>query len=235
MFAALGVLCPNALHAASLQDFVGEKITYDIKKLGLNVGKATIEMKGLVNPPFKKRTDKKYVLIIFTSEGLKFYDREKIYLDPATLLPWKVYRQVRIFGREERLEESYDLQKGLVRIEKEVYNPKNPEDPKRETMEIIKENVLDNIYGFIYRYRLQGLFVEGENVDITLPTKDVTMTLKGTREIKVEDTKKQAYYLESDPKQYRVWFDQTTKVPLKIDGAVGFGSTSMVMVEYEKQ
>ena len=45
-----------------------------------------------------------------------------------------------------------------------------------------------------------------------------------------------AYYMKSDPAQYEVWFDKSDKkIPLKIDGAVGFGDTAMVIVKYKKE
>ena len=44
----------------------------------------------------------------------------------------------------------------------------------------------------------------------------------------------EAYYLESSPKKYRIWLGTSErKIPLRIDGAVGFGNTSLVMKEYQ--
>jgi hypothetical protein len=42
-----------------------------------------------------------------------------------------------------------------------------------------------------------------------------------------------AFYIASEPKKYRIWFDNSPlKIPLKIDGAIGWGKMSMVFREH---
>ncbi len=42
----------------------------------------------------------------------------------------------------------------------------------------------------------------------------------------------ETFLLQSDPQQYSVWFDATSKhLPVRIDGAAGFGKTVMVLRE----
>ena len=44
----------------------------------------------------------------------------------------------------------------------------------------------------------------------------------------------EAYNMSSISKKYRVWFDSShKKIPLMIDGAVGFGHTTMIMKDYD--
>jgi len=106
----------------------------------------------------------------------------------------------------------------------------------KETQQTLeKEGQIENIYGFIYRYRRDGEFNPGDSIDIMLPTKDVSFQMEGKQKLAVGKKVYEAYIMESDPKQYRVWFDKSPqKIPLRIDGAVGFGNTSMVLAQYEQ-
>jgi hypothetical protein len=199
----------------------GETIIYDIKKLAVKVGQAVMVFKGQVSWKGQET-----LLITLTSKGLIFFDDEKIYLDPRTFLPLCVERDLNIFGRKEQIVEHYGPGNGTVRIVKTV---------KGETTEqvIQKRHPLENVYGFIYRYRLQGAFTAGEQTAVHLPTADVDFIFRGFDTMALSGRQAEAYYVESLPKKYRVWFDTgPARVPLRIDGAVGFGKTAMVMKEY---
>ncbi|MBI5150855.1 MAG: DUF3108 domain-containing protein [Candidatus Omnitrophica bacterium] len=223
----LAGICAESIWAADAPKALpfrpGETIQYDIKKLKMRVGQASLTFHGLV--PLGGQSA---LLITFTSKGMKFFDEEKIYVDPRTFLPQRVERDLNIFGKKERIVEYYNAHEGSVRIVKTA---------KGETTEqTIKRSVpLDNIYCFIFRYRVSGKFIPGETFQIHLPTKDVQFQAEDPRELQVGGKKIAAHYLQSDPAQYRVWFDPgTRKVPLRIDGAIGFGKTAMIMVDYQK-
>ncbi len=199
----------------------GETITYAIKKLKFNVGEAKLVFDGLVD--FNGRPA---LLITFSSEGFRFFDNEKIYLDPETFYPFLIERDLNIFGRKEKIVEFYDTKYGKVRIVKTVKG-------KRSEQIIEKGGRFENIYGFIYRYRQHGQFEEGEELDLHLPTRDVTFELVGKGKFTAEGREFDAYHMKGASKKYKVWFDSSSKkVPLMIDGAVGFGHTSMVMKDY---
>ena len=199
----------------------GETIQYDIKKLKMRVGQASLTFHGLVSLDGRSA-----LLLTFTSKGLKFFDEEKIYIDPRTFLPQKVERDLNIFGKKERIVEHYNAREGTVRIVKTVKN--------KTTEQVIKRSVpLDNIYCFIFRYRAMGKFATGESIQIHLPTKDVQFQAQRPRRLQLGDKEVEAYYMQSDPAQYRVWFDTGAhKVPLRIDGAIGFGKTAMILRSY---
>ncbi len=200
----------------------GETIQYDIKKLKMRVGQASLTFHGLVSLDGQSA-----LLITFTSKGLKFFDEEKIYVDPRTFLPQRVERDLNIFGKKEKIVEYYNAHEGSVRIVKTA---------KGETTEqVIKRSVpLDNIYCFIFRYRVSGKFTPGETFEIHLPTKDVQFQAQKPRRFQFGEKEITAHYLQSDPAQYRVWFDpQAHKVPLRIDGAIGFGNTAMILRKYD--
>lgn len=202
----------------------GETITYDILKVGFKVGKAVLTYEG---PQHVQGRDA--ILVTLLSKGPAFFDRETIYLDPVTFLPMRVARDVKYFGKREEIVEYYDQTKGRVRVVKTA---------KGETTEetIAKGHPIENIYGFIYRYRQSGGFRQGEKRAIHLPTQDVTFTLMGKEEVKAgESTMFDAYTMESTPEGYQVWFGTgAAKVPLRIDGTNGFGKTAMVMNTYHR-
>jgi hypothetical protein len=199
----------------------GETIQYDIKKLKMRVGQASLTFHGLV--PLDGQNA---LLITFTGQGLKFFDKEKIYVDPRTFLPQRVERDLNIFGKKEKIVEYYNPREGSVRIVKTA---------KGETTEqVIKRSVpLDNIYCFIFRYRAMGKFTAGESIQIHLPTKDMQFQAQNPQMLQLGDKEIETYYMQSDPAQYRVWFDTGThKIPLRIDGAIGFGKTAMILRSY---
>lgn len=197
-------------------NLTGERLTYSIHKLMMNVGDVVLEFKG-----FSEYEGKELVLIEFTADGFNFYDHEKIYLDPNTFCPLVVERDLDIFGAKEKIREEYDPQKGSVTLYKTVGDT-------TETQQIDQGQPLENIYGFIYRYRLSGAFKKGETFNINLPTLNVTMQSIDKRHYSFEGEKKDVLFMQSDPKKFRLWYDLSTdKIPLRIDGAVGFGSTSM--------
>lgn len=221
----LSCVCPGSVRAAEAPAAFpfspGETIQYDIKKLALKVGEATLTFHGLVS-----LEGQGMFLITFNSKGLKFFDEEKIYLDPRTFLPRKVERDLNIFGKKEKISEYYNFPEGSVRIVKTAQG--------KTTEQAIKRSVpLDNIYCFIFRYRASGNFAAGETLQIHLPTKDVQFQTQKIRRLQINDKEVAAYYMQSDPAQYRVWFDTGThKVPLRIDGAMGFGKTAMIIKQY---
>lgn len=200
----------------------GEKITYDIKKLGVSAGKATVELKGetVVN-------NQKRLLIIFTAKGPKFLDEEKIYVEPETFLPTRVERDLNIFGNIEQITEDYDVKKGLVKITK-IAGGKTTEQV------IEKEGRMENIYGFLYRYRQNGNFKIGHTVELNLPTKNLTLKIMKQYNISIAGKKYSSFFMQSDPKRYNIWFDSgSQKIPLRIDGALGMGKTSMMLEKVE--
>lgn len=200
----------------------GEKITYVIKKFGVKAGEATLVFHGLT----KTRGYDAY-LVIFTANALNFFDEEKIYVDPVTFYPIRIERALNLFGKREKITEDYFAQKGSVKITKEAGG--------EVTQKVIdKKTRLDNIYCFLYRYRFLGTFRSKDSFTMHLPTQEVTFELKKTVKVKTAGKTYDSYYMKSDPARYEVWFDAgPKKIPLKINGAVGFGDTTMMMAKYE--
>lgn len=198
----------------------GETFKYEINQLGIKAGEATLEFKGT-----SRIYGKDALLIVFTSKGFNFYDQEEIYFDPQTFYPIAVNRDLDIFGKKEKIEERYDAPNGTVTISKMVKG-------ELEELKIKKDLPLDNLYCFIYRLRERSSLRVGNSFDILLPTADVKISVEDKRVFKVMGKKFNTFFMQSVPKKYRIWFDDSdAMVPLRIDGAIGFGKTSMVLTE----
>jgi len=200
-----------------------ETIHYSIRQIGYD-GEATLT---LVGP--KDYKEHKTVLIVFKAHGANFSDEENIYVDPVTYKPLFVERDfsLGIFGHGKTLEE-YNSSKGEIIITKT--------DGDHISKQIInKAGSVDNIYGFIYRYRREGSFKMGDVLDMILPTKDLKIKLTSREMLKIGDKSYDSYYMESQPGRYKIWFDASEhKWPLRITGAIGLINSVMTMTGYEE-
>ena len=208
--------CTNA-HSATRPFSKGETIHYDIKKFGIHAGEATLVYNGPVEVQGKKA-----LLITFIASGFKFFDEEQIYVDAQTFYPILIKRNLNIFGKEETIMEFYDPQKGKVRIVKTAKG-------KTEEQTIERGGQFDNIYGFIYRLRQLGRIQEGKELDLHLPTQDLQFQFIERSTFLISDQEFSTDTLRSIPKKYEVVFDNSpNRIPLKIEGALGFGNMSMI-------
>jgi len=195
----------------------GEKIHYKIVQLGLSTGEASLTYLG--SRMYHKQ---KTVLIIFQAKGFKFFDEERIFVDPKTMFPLFVERNLNIFGNRERITEEYS--KDHVKITK-----------GKNQQVIEKDGDIDNIYAFIYRYRQMGQFHINDSFVLHLPTKDVPIKLIRKDTLDVALKRYKVFYMESNPANYRIWFDTSEKkIPLRISGAIKMAHTVMVMTQYDR-
>ncbi len=199
----------------------GETFDYDIKKMGLKVGKASLVFDGL-----KEIDGRPVFLIVFTAEALNFFDEEKISVGPSDFLPVRVVRDLNIWGSKEKITEYYETAAGKIRIVKTAGG-------KTTEQVIEKKGKIENIYGFIFRYRKDGGFKPGDTVTMRLPTTDIVLELVKKQTIAAAGEKHEAYFMQSDPRKYKIWFgDGPAKLPLRIDGAAGVGNTSMILSKH---
>ena len=200
-----------------------ETIYYSIRQMGFD-GQATLTMVGP-----KDYKDHKTVLIVFKANGTNFSDEEDIYVDPSTYKPLFVERNfnLNIFGHGKNLEE-YVPSKGEILITKTQGD--------HVTRQVIKkEGSIDNIYGFIYRYRKEGSFKTGDILNMTLPTRDLKIQLVDRVKLRIGRKSYESYYMQSKPNRYKIWFDSSDKkLPLRITGTIGFINSVMTMTSYEE-
>lgn len=200
-----------------------ETINYSIRQMGFD-GEATLTMVGP-----KDFKGYKTVLIVFKANGVNFSDEEDIYVDPSTYKPLFVERNfsLSVFGQG-KTSEDYITSKGEVLITKT--------DGDRVTHQVInKVGPVDNIYGFIFRYRKEGSFKIGDVLSMTLPTKDLKIQLVNRVKLRIGDRTYDSYFMQSQPTRYKIWFDTSEhKWPLRITGTIGFLNSVMTMTGHEE-
>lgn len=198
-----------------------ETFYYRINQVGVKVGDATLTLKDEM-----EYKGERLRLIEFKADGFNFLDQERIYVNPQSFKPRFVERNLNIFGSKEQITETYE--DNHILVEKIASG-------KSTTVKLPKDGDVDNLYGFILRFRQAGQFNLGETVKIKLPTKE--LLIKVTKETKLEAAGQHfdALYLQSDPPKYKIWFDKSTKhLPLRISGAVGIANTVMILTKYEE-
>jgi len=200
-----------------------ETIHYSIRQMGFD-GEATLSMVGP-----KDYKDHKTLLIVFKANGVNFSDEEDIYVDPSTYKPLFVERDfsLNVFGKGKTLEE-YLPSKGEILVTKTEGN--------RVSQQVIKKaGNVDNIYGFIFRYRKEGSFKMGDVLNMVLPTRDLKIKLVNRQEFKTGGKTYDSYYMQSQPTRYKIWFDSSEhKWPLQITGTIGFINSVMTMTGYDE-
>jgi hypothetical protein len=197
-------------------EYAGEKIVYVLKPLG---GRVEYNDLGMVE--FQGRSVK---LTTFKTEVLGFTDTEKIYSAPDTLLPIKVEREVRWFGKENIIEE-YDQKNFTVTVTK-------LKGKKKIKEQILKGNgsIHNAILLAFYPRDIPNLDI-GWSFDVRLPNK-FEAKLVSIDNIKVAGRKFKAYHFTSIPNKFEIWINKDNpRIPLKIKGKGSFNYT-LLMKEY---
>ena len=220
---AMAMACTAGAAPAAAPYAKGEVIRYGIKKMGIKVGEATLAFEGET-----VRDGKKYTLIVFLAKGFNFYDEERIFVDGKSFLPKLVVRDLKIFGKKEKFTEEYDQKAGTVTITKVAKG--------KTTVRVLeKKGPIDNIYGFIYRYRIHGSLDPEEQIQMHLPTLDATIAGVKNLRFKAGGKTYQALLLRSVPPNYSIWMDRgPERLPLRIAGAIGIAKTVMTIIEVKK-
>ncbi len=203
--------------------FFNESFQFNIRSLGVRAGGATLTFEGLTD-----LNGQQVYLLTFEATAMNFLDKERIYVDTQHFYPIRVTRDLNIWGSQEQIVEDYDQQDFSVRIVKRV---KGQDDPEETVIQ--KDGKIDNIYCFIYRFRVQEDVQIGQSLQMNLPTKDVMMNLVRQTRIKALGQTLDAYYLDTVPSEYSVWLDMSAdRLPLRIDRGGFIGGTSMVLTEH---
>ena len=215
------LLVPGTAQAAAFRP--GEVIRYAVKQGFIKAGEATLEFRGETY-----RDGRKYTLIIFNAKGFNFRDEERIFVDGKTFLPQLVLRDLNIFGSVENIMEEYDQAAGTIRITKVAGG--------RSSDQLIqKKGPVENIFAFLYRYRLQGDLDPKASFSLNIPTMDLTMSGEKERVFNTAGTAYPALLISTVPAKYSIWMDKGLHhLPLRIGGAIGIANTMMTMIEYKE-
>ena len=203
----------SSLRPAYALDYTGERITYEVSLMG----SAEYNDMGIVEFEGKKAR-----LVIFRTRVIGLDDLEKIYCDPATLLPLRVERDISFPFNKEYLVEVYDHKAFSLVIKKYVDNKE------------VKE-YLFNAEGPIYNAILLPFYLR------TIPKLELgwsfqsrfpevfKISLVSIDDIEVPAGKFKAYHFTSQPNKFEIWISQDQdRIPIKIKETTGLGYTMVL-------
>jgi len=157
---------------------------------------------------------------------LSVRDKENVYGSQDFAFPHKVERELRIFGKDEKIGEIYSDDHRSVRISKAVNNTALPEQVLNGKGE------LSNVLLLLYFLRNDRTLAEGRIYKIVLPTQSFDLIVKDIRKIKTRIGLFDAYYLESKPAKYKIWLStKPDRLPLKLQGLVAGGMLYLLVNE----
>lgn len=202
-------------------EYIGEKITYDIKLGSVNMGRAVFnyleqaELGGkLVN------------LMTFETNSLRFKDLEKIYSDPDNFLPLKVIRAINGFNMKEDIVEEYDQENFILAITK-------LKKGRKEETQIKKKSSIHNAILLPFYIRQIAELKVGWNFTVQLPTQEFKITLVSMENMKISQGTFQTYHFASIPKKFDIWVTaDKRKIPIKIKGSGSLGYV-FIMRDYK--
>jgi len=159
---------------------------------------------------------------------LSVNDTEEVYGSGDFKLPYKVDRQLRLFGRDEVIKETYAPGNKSVVISKSI----NGQTEQSET--ISSERDLENVLLTIYSLRNDPQLAVGRTYAVNLPTQRFKLIVKSKTSIKVPLGKFQVFYIESQPSKYKIWMtDDEKRIPVRIQGLVSFGMVYLAATAVE--
>ncbi|MDD5355809.1 MAG: hypothetical protein PHY56_04695, partial [Candidatus Omnitrophica bacterium] len=199
----------------------GEKLKYFIYSAGIKVGEFNITYLG--RKDFK---DKARDVILAEAQAPGFIDREEIYGSIETFSPVRVERNIRLFGENINIVEEYDENTNEALITRKARNT--------TTQRIISEDKISNIMLLLYHFRYKkNEYRIGEKFGFNLPTQKLEMLIDKITTINVPKGRFQALFVKSAPARFKVWLRSEDMLPLRIQGAIGFGNTYLDLKEIE--
>lgn len=200
----------------------GEKLRYGIYSTVLKVGQATISYRGR-----EKLGDRMVDVVVVEAKAPGFQDVDTIYGLIENFTPIRVERKIRLFGEDITIVEEYNTTTNEVIITRRG---------KTTTIKEFKSNdTIGNVILLLYYFRLnKRKFNIGDKLDFNLPTKKLEMLVDKFTTLRVPKGKFNALFIRSNPPKFKVWLDpEKGNIPLRIQGAVGFGNTYLALIDIE--
>jgi len=136
--------------------------------------------------------------------------KEKVFLDSKNCLPVKVERDIVFFGKKEIIEETYDQEKGQIKIKRSSSG--ESEDVLNQDTPI--HNILELLYFFPQDVALEA----GKWMTFNLPTQKIRIKMVKERVLKVNGVKRDTYFLVGrGAKRFSLWLDKEERVPLRLE------------------
>jgi len=222
---------PLTAQEIAAQKLEGEVITFGIYSTGIfKVGSGRLAYLGMSGTGEGAASDRseRHQTVDFTVSSFSVNDHERIMGTRDFVSPVRVIRDVRVFGKDEHIVEHYTDEGHRVTIRKRV------EEEEPVETEITSPKPLGNVLLLIYRLRCDPELAVGTSYDITLPTTAFKLTVKDIRPLKVPLGRFDAFYIESEPKKYRIWLSaDKRRLPLRIQGLAGGGLAYLAAVKVE--
>lgn len=144
--------------------------------------------------------------------------KEKIFLDVQTHLPFKVERDLMVFGKKEFIEEWYEQETGSVRVsnngKETMYTPGAP---------------VYNILALMYFFPVSLEAEKGREYSFNLPTQKVHITFHREGVLKTSAGNKEVWLLVGKgAKRFNVWMDKVDHLPVRLEFLFPLGKVSIV-------
>jgi len=185
-------------------------LAYDVSFNGIPSG--TIQWKYLG----RETIDGKELEVLSVSSDTKilaFFDltsSERVYLDSTTYLPYKVERDILLFGKQESIEEYYYQQDGYVKI------VRTNETRHEETYQ--QEKPIHNILALLYFFPDNIPFAPGKWLYFNLPTQKIKIKMVRQRPLRFNCRQKDTYFLLGrGSKRFSLWLDKQNRLPLRLE------------------
>lgn len=201
---------------------VGEKLKYGIYSVGLKVGNVDITYLGR-----KKINGVLMDSILVESKAPGFNDVETIYGKIDSFSPARVERKIRLFGEDIEITEEYD------EVKKEVVITRRAK--KTTVKKIASKDRIGNVILLLYHFRYKrDNYKIGDKIEFNLPTQRLEMLVDKETKIKVPSGNFTSLFVRSVPSRFKIWFrNDADSIPLRIQGAIGFGNTYLVLLDVE--
>lgn len=199
----------------------GEKIQFGVYSNGLKVGSGELFYRGL-----QDEQGERLQRVLFQVSTLSVRDREDILGTIDFSVPVRVSRSVRLFGRDEVIQESYSSDHRHVQIRKSVDGKGAPD------VNISSDKEFGHVLLFLYRLRNDDSLAPGKVYDVNLPTQRFKIKVIDTRILKSPVGRHQTFYLESSPPKYKIWLKTAPdRLPVRIQGLIGAGLMYLAATE----
>jgi hypothetical protein len=206
----------------------GERLRFGVYSNGIKAGEGEMLYVGV-----DEASGAPLQHLLFRVSTFSVRDQEDILGTIDFLAPVRVKREVRVFGKDESIQEAYAPDHRSVTIHKTVKG-KAVEDNK-----IASQNDLGNVLLLVYRLRNDPSLAVGRSYDINLPTQQFKIKVMDKRMLKAPLGRFEVYYLESTPPKFKIWLKTTPdRLPLRIQGLIAGGmlylATTNVSVDSSK-
>ncbi len=195
---------------------VGEKFIYKVEFNGIYVGKIAwkylgqLQMGSQLAEVVSLSSDVK-ILKLFSLES-----KEKLYIDSGTHLPLRVEREVKFFGRQEKIQEEYNQKQDYVKLIKQDAKGK-----KEKTIHL--KAPIHNIVALLYFFPKDIKLSLGESFFFNLPTQMTNMKVTALEMLSSSLGSYEVYVLKGQPQKFKVWLEKDKRIPLRIEFKVFLG------------